>query len=211
MLFFFLCFTGDDEDFDEQGEAATTGDENTEGGGGGGQEMKSEFSEPPSRTATPTESPAPSSARSVSHSPESPAASVTSLERPSSVDNKYLDVELELAKSMHSSSAGNSSVVVAAEQQPLVVIPKLRLNIALASDPAANPDAKEIKAVMGDNIDKDEELERRRPESILNVVPTESLVIQPPRIPVYTCLPCGIKFSSASTLEAHQTYYCSHR
>lgn len=25
------------------------------------------------------------------------------------------------------------------------------------------------------------------------------------------CAPCGIRFSSASTLEAHQTYYCSHR
>lgn len=28
---------------------------------------------------------------------------------------------------------------------------------------------------------------------------------------VFTCLPCGIRFSSLSTLEAHQTYYCSHR
>ncbi|XP_071452399.1 zinc finger protein ush [Hetaerina americana] len=31
------------------------------------------------------------------------------------------------------------------------------------------------------------------------------------QVPVYVCAPCGIKFSSASTLEAHQTYYCSHR
>ncbi|XP_063245232.1 zinc finger protein ush isoform X5 [Bacillus rossius redtenbacheri] len=29
--------------------------------------------------------------------------------------------------------------------------------------------------------------------------------------PVYMCTPCGIRFSSLSTLEAHQTYYCSHR
>lgn len=29
--------------------------------------------------------------------------------------------------------------------------------------------------------------------------------------PLYMCSPCGIKFSSPSTLEAHQTYYCSHR
>ncbi|KAF6215205.1 hypothetical protein GE061_009957 [Apolygus lucorum] len=29
--------------------------------------------------------------------------------------------------------------------------------------------------------------------------------------PVYFCGPCGIRFSSLSTLEAHQTYYCSHR
>lgn len=27
----------------------------------------------------------------------------------------------------------------------------------------------------------------------------------------YVCQPCGIRFSSMSTLEAHQTYYCSHR
>uniref|UniRef100_T1IRZ1 Uncharacterized protein n=1 Tax=Strigamia maritima TaxID=126957 RepID=T1IRZ1_STRMM len=28
---------------------------------------------------------------------------------------------------------------------------------------------------------------------------------------LYACVPCGIKFSSRSNLEAHQTYYCSHR
>nr|1FV5_A Chain A, FIRST ZINC FINGER OF U-SHAPED [Drosophila melanogaster]1Y0J_B Chain B, Zinc-finger protein ush [Drosophila melanogaster]2L6Z_B Chain B, Zinc finger protein ush [Drosophila melanogaster] len=27
----------------------------------------------------------------------------------------------------------------------------------------------------------------------------------------FMCLPCGIAFSSPSTLEAHQAYYCSHR
>ncbi|XP_060517800.1 zinc finger protein ush isoform X2 [Cylas formicarius] len=32
-----------------------------------------------------------------------------------------------------------------------------------------------------------------------------------PLPPVYQCSPCGIRFSSLSTLEAHQTYYCSHR
>nr|CAD7407891.1 unnamed protein product [Timema poppensis] len=31
------------------------------------------------------------------------------------------------------------------------------------------------------------------------------------QVPVYMCTPCGIRFSSLSTLEAHQTYYCSHR
>ncbi|XP_046403506.1 zinc finger protein ush-like isoform X1 [Ischnura elegans] len=31
------------------------------------------------------------------------------------------------------------------------------------------------------------------------------------KVAVFVCAPCGIKFSSASTLEAHQTYYCSHR
>lgn len=32
-----------------------------------------------------------------------------------------------------------------------------------------------------------------------------------PSVPIYQCSPCGIRFSSLSTLEAHQTYYCSHR
>lgn len=32
-----------------------------------------------------------------------------------------------------------------------------------------------------------------------------------PRPNVFMCTPCGIRFSSLSTLEAHQTYYCSHR
>ncbi|KDR09999.1 hypothetical protein L798_00234 [Zootermopsis nevadensis] len=31
------------------------------------------------------------------------------------------------------------------------------------------------------------------------------------QVPVFMCNPCGIRFSSLSTLEAHQTYYCSHR
>lgn len=32
-----------------------------------------------------------------------------------------------------------------------------------------------------------------------------------PRVPAFVCAPCGIKFSSMSTLEAHQTFYCTHR
>lgn len=32
-----------------------------------------------------------------------------------------------------------------------------------------------------------------------------------PRVPAFVCAPCGIKFSSISTLEAHQTFYCTHR
>ncbi|XP_059472458.1 zinc finger protein ush isoform X1 [Neocloeon triangulifer] len=41
---------------------------------------------------------------------------------------------------------------------------------------------------------------------------TPSTPLPPPRLAnCYMCQPCGIKFSSKSTLEAHQTYYCSHR
>lgn len=30
-------------------------------------------------------------------------------------------------------------------------------------------------------------------------------------IQIFICNPCGIRFSSLSTLDAHQTYYCSRR
>ncbi|XP_046403888.1 zinc finger protein ush-like [Ischnura elegans] len=40
---------------------------------------------------------------------------------------------------------------------------------------------------------------------------TKTEASQVRQVAVFVCAPCGIKFSSASTLEAHQTYYCSHR
>lgn len=40
---------------------------------------------------------------------------------------------------------------------------------------------------------------------------TAELAATPQRLKVFMCLPCGIGFSSPSTLEAHQAYYCSHR
>lgn len=148
-------------------------------------------------------------------------------ETPSSVDNKYLDVELELAKSLHQQQQQSNSGI---ENAPK---PKLRLNISLAADPACNPDAKDIKAIVAAEaespplshvIEKTRgggggitvtKLHRSESQNI-NVVPIVALepVPTPPiqaRIPIYTCVPCGINFSSASTLEAHQTYYCSHR
>lgn len=42
-------------------------------------------------------------------------------------------------------------------------------------------------------------------------VTTVALDSLPPRIPAFMCTPCNIKFSSLSTLEAHQTYYCSYK
>lgn len=41
--------------------------------------------------------------------------------------------------------------------------------------------------------------------------PVEPVEGRQPTVPVFQCPPCGIRFSSLSTLEAHQTYYCSHR
>lgn len=50
----------------------------------------------------------------------------------------------------------------------------------------------------------------------LFVLPTdgkETITVEPARPPPISlsCSPCGIKFSSPSTLEAHRTFYCAHR
>lgn len=48
----------------------------------------------------------------------------------------------------------------------------------------------------------------------LFVLPTdgkETITVEPARPAPLFCPPCGIRFSSASTLEAHRTFYCAHR
>ncbi|XP_037708858.1 zinc finger protein ush isoform X2 [Drosophila subpulchrella] len=85
---------------------------------------------------------------------------------------------------------------------PTPKFPKVRLNALLASDPALKPDAKELTL----------------PDSRLLAPPplvkpeTQAQPEEPHLKPArFMCLPCGIAFSSPSTLEAHQAYYCSHR
>ncbi|XP_044750618.1 zinc finger protein ush isoform X2 [Coccinella septempunctata] len=43
------------------------------------------------------------------------------------------------------------------------------------------------------------------------VRPDSADAARPPAVQVFICPPCGIRFSNLSTLEAHQTFYCSHR
>lgn len=98
----------------------------------------------------------------------------------------------------------------------------LRLNAQLAADPALQPDAKSLKG----SITIKTEPEELRNCSSTTVLPSPILAAElrapqkmveipavpaPPRIPIFMCTPCGIRFSSMSTLEAHQTYYCTHR
>lgn len=134
-----------------------------------------------------------------------------------------------------------------------VCVPKLRLNVTLASDPALQPEARDIKCrvkaaeCLDDRVvDSDDDLqeirtendqpirvmsdtedERPPPEKIrrrddhLSVLVSKNVPTPNPmaavipdlatRHPAFVCIPCGIKFSSMSTLEAHQTYYCSHK
>jgi zinc finger protein ZFPM1 len=123
------------------------------------------------------------------------------------------------------------------------IMPTLRLNVALASDPASNPEAKELRNirvktedsksddddVMSSHEDAESMLESASiskaqhqqmpnlspPKSKENINSVNQLLVNNlemhPRPNVFMCTPCGIRFSSLSTLEAHQTYYCSHR
>lgn len=117
----------------------------------------------------------------------------------------------------------------------LKILPTLRLNTSLASDPATNPDAKEIhlksenlKSIDfegGQNIDTESQMLiskivcdenakanlQKAKENISNVSNLIVKNIDLMRPNVFMCTPCGIRFSSLSTLEAHCTYYCSHR
>lgn len=59
-----------------------------------------------------------------------------------------------------------------------------------------------------------EEIEQRRKqlESLIAAnLSNLSIPPGPPDLSAFMCQPCGIRFSSNSTLLAHQTYYCSHR
>lgn len=128
-------------------------------------------------------------------------------------------------------------------------LPKLRLNITLASDPALQPEAKDIQSIRANAVENyenesncDDEMRddsasspilvhddngpppekiRKRNDSTFRSTGNKFVVnLQQPnvnatdiiaRVPAFVCAPCGIKFSSMSTLEAHQTFYCTHR
>lgn len=121
---------------------------------------------------------------------------------------------------------------------PTSILPKLRLNALLASDPALKPDAKDLKVLHEETqtknrlaqlppppaLTKQEDMDTLMSAPVVNavepVLKTTSVTASsspaaateiPPRLKLFMCLPCGIHFSSPSTLEAHQAYYCSHR
>lgn len=166
-------------------------------------------------------------------------------------------VSLEMNSNSHSPIALNTpiaspalSIDIKNERHTNSQLPKLRLNITLASDPALQPEAKHIQSIRANTVESyetesngDDDMraestspmlvhddepppeKRRRDESssyrsvankfalnlASNVGTVNSNADNLPRVPAFVCTPCGIKFSSLSTLEAHQTFYCSHR
>ncbi|XP_025270925.1 zinc finger protein ush isoform X1 [Camponotus floridanus] len=101
--------------------------------------------------------------------------------------------------------------------------PRLRLNASLATDPALRPAAVAALTVKPENTSPPNQtpplpagLQNAIASGRLFVLPTdgkETITVEPARPPptALVCPPCGIRFSSASTLEAHRTYYCAHR
>ncbi|XP_014299226.1 zinc finger protein ush isoform X2 [Microplitis demolitor] len=99
--------------------------------------------------------------------------------------------------------------------------PRLRLNASLATDPALRPATVAALTLKPDGLSPPNSasslpagIQNALASGRLFVIPSdgkESMTVDPTRpIPLY-CPPCGIRFSSASTLEAHRTFYCAHR
>ncbi|XP_047347004.1 zinc finger protein ush isoform X1 [Vespa velutina] len=101
------------------------------------------------------------------------------------------------------------------------VAPRLRLNASLATDPALRPAAVAALTVKPENASPPNPgpplpagLQNAIASGRLFVLPTdgkETITVEPARPAPLICPPCGIRFSSASTLEAHRTFYCAHR
>ncbi|XP_046595390.1 zinc finger protein ush isoform X1 [Neodiprion lecontei] len=99
--------------------------------------------------------------------------------------------------------------------------PKLRLNASLATDPALRPATVAALTIQPDNKSTANltpplpaALQKAITSGRLFILPTdgkEAITVEPSRPAPLICPPCGIRFSSASTLEAHRTFYCAHR
>ncbi|XP_024944046.1 zinc finger protein ush isoform X2 [Cephus cinctus] len=99
--------------------------------------------------------------------------------------------------------------------------PRLRLNASLATDPALRPATVAALTIKPENISPPNPaaplsagLQNAIASGRLFVLPTdgkETITVEPARPAPLICPPCGIRFSSASTLEAHRTFYCAHR
>ncbi|XP_017778791.1 PREDICTED: zinc finger protein ush isoform X3 [Nicrophorus vespilloides] len=101
-----------------------------------------------------------------------------------------------------------------------VSTPRIRLKTNLATDPALQSQAVALKQEHENSILSAEYLASLRgfllPQKALALAENRGVadvqdVSRQQSIPIFFCQPCGIRFSSLSTLEAHQTYYCSHR
>ncbi|CAH2105032.1 unnamed protein product [Euphydryas editha] len=91
--------------------------------------------------------------------------------------------------------------------------PRLRLNASLATDPALAPQATSLKHEPPSPSPPAAPTQQARDYG-LTLTPANFPALFPAANvtpPGYMCKPCGIRYSSLSTLQAHQEHYCSKR
>lgn len=88
--------------------------------------------------------------------------------------------------------------------------PRLRLNASLATDPALAPQATSLKHEPPSPSPPAAPTQQARDYG-LTLTAANFPALFPTAPPGYTCKPCGIRYSSLSTLQAHQEHYCSKR
>ncbi|XP_055381671.1 zinc finger protein ush [Condylostylus longicornis] len=144
---------------------------------------------------------------SISPSPPSPPPNPI----PPDDEDKEFSTEKSVIEKQNDNISNPSEVNKKPSTTPSAV-PSVRLNQSLASDPALKPNAKDLKYIY-DEATKNEEtnLESISENSDVNFNALSTTPNISQRVKVFMCIPCGIGFSSLSTLEAHQSYYCSHR
>ncbi|RVE50328.1 hypothetical protein evm_004994 [Chilo suppressalis] len=87
--------------------------------------------------------------------------------------------------------------------------PRLRLNTSLATDPALAPSAAPLKHEPPSPSPPPPPVPQTR--DFLALSATFPALFPAATAPGYICKPCGIRYSSLSTLQAHQEHYCSNR
>lgn len=248
--FLFISITEPDEKYHSSSRPPSNSDNISQSETPSSAMIADERSTPPSQNGTSTSSPSNSTCSSPPLSPTTNSAIIHETNNSmNAADNN---------NSIHQSTDSNSSTPPQPQKfqchsnpiiEPIIEIktenlPKLRLNAILASDPALQPEAKDIKCIRATNDtksecddDDDNNVDRQNDDDdddlcqrlnaknesafrlrLNNVSPSNGQQLQQQqqhpqqqRVPGFVCGPCGIKFSSLSTLEAHQTYYCTHR
>ncbi|XP_072936464.1 zinc finger protein ush isoform X2 [Epargyreus clarus] len=109
-------------------------------------------------------------------------------------------------------AASSGGASPASEGSPAASPPRLRLNASLATDPALAPQATSLKHEPPSPSPPPPPVPQTRECLALSAAAAFPSLFPVAAAPTgYTCKPCGIRYSSLSTLQAHQEHYCSKR
>ncbi|XP_012548433.1 zinc finger protein ush isoform X3 [Bombyx mori] len=95
---------------------------------------------------------------------------------------------------------------------PAASPPRLRLNTSLATDPALAPQATSLKREPPSPSPPPPPTPATQAREYIALTAAAFPGLFPTNaVPGYICNPCGIRYSSLSTLQAHQAHYCANR